>query len=92
MVNVILSWSGDTSKQVAQALYDWIPKVIQRVEPWMSNESIRSGSQWFAELSSALTEARFMIACMTPDNLSSPYIMFEAGAVAKGIGDSFVCP
>ena len=69
MVNVILSWSGDTSKQVAEALREWIPKVIQRVEPWLSTVSIRSGGVWFTELFDALKDARFMIGCMTPDNL-----------------------
>lgn len=37
-MKVFISWSGQTSHHVAQALYNWFPKVIQTIEPFLSNE------------------------------------------------------
>lgn len=87
-MRVFLSWSGDSSRQAALVLRDWIPKVIQSVAPWMSFEDIGKGKRWGGELARELDESRFGIICLTPDNLHSAWIHFEAGAVAKSIAGS----
>ena len=90
---IFISWSGPRSKFVAEALYDWIPRVIQSVNPWMSSEDIRAGDRWFIEISKKLEDSDFGIICITPENLTSPWLLFEAGALAKTITDeNFVCP
>jgi len=90
---IFISWSGPRSKFVAEALYDWIPRVIQSVNPWMSSENIRAGDRWFIEISKKLENSDFGIICITPENLTSPWLLFEAGALAKTIKDeNFVCP
>ena len=90
---IFISWSGPQSKFVAAALHDWIPRVIQSVNPWMSSENIRAGDRWFTEISKKLEITQFGIICVTPENLTSPWLLFEAGALAKTITDeNYVCP
>src|SRR5437868_1334763 len=91
-VDVMLSWSGPVSRQVALALREWLPKVIQNVQPFMSEEDIPKGAQWLAKLQDALSRAKFGIICLSPDNLGSPWLHFEAGAIWKALPESRVCP
>lgn len=80
---VFISWSKPRSRAVAEALYDWLPTVIQNIETWMSTTDIEKGSKWRQVLSGELTSANFGIICLTPENLSEPWLLFEAGALSK---------
>ena len=91
-MRVFISWSGKSSKAIAAALYDWLPNVIQDIEPWMSSESIDTGARWLGEVSSTLDESKCGILCLTPDNLDSRWLNFEAGALGKVVSTSRVCP
>lgn len=77
---------------MAEALRNWLPNVIQAVDPWMSNEDIKVGSRWFSEVSGELEASKFGIVCVTPENQHNPWIMFEAGALSKTIKQTYVCP
>lgn len=67
-MKVFISWSGDTSRQVAEALRDWLPDVIQQLEPFLSSKDIASGLKWQDEISSKLDETTFGVICLTKDN------------------------
>ncbi len=82
-MKVFISWSGERSKAVAQALRDWLPNVIQVVEPWMSEADIAKGARWGLDMARELDETRVGIICLTPENLNAPWILFEAGALSK---------
>ncbi len=90
-MKIFISWSGETSKAVAEALHGWLPSVIQAVKPWLSQRDIEKGSRWSSELTSQLANAEFGIICLTPDNLNEPWIHFEAGALSKTVDSSRVC-
>jgi hypothetical protein len=83
-MKVFLSFSGDASRNIALALRDWLPKVIQAVKPFIS-EDIGKGERWSEELADALNQAEFGIICITKYNSNMPWINFEAGAISKAI-------
>jgi hypothetical protein len=91
-MKVFVSWSGEASHDVARALKDWLPNVIQAVDVFLSSEDIAKGSQWFHELSSVLDECAFAILCLTRDNLSAPWILYEAGALGKRFEQARIAP
>lgn len=91
-MKVFISWSGQTSKNIAEIFRQWIPSVIQVVKPYYSPDDITKGTRWGTEIAKELDESKVGIICLTKDNLQSPWIMFEAGALSKNIDKSKVCP
>jgi hypothetical protein len=91
-MKIFLSWSEERSKFIAEALRNWLPNVIQVIEPWMSKEDIKSGGRWSPEIMTHLEASKFGIICLTPENQNNPWIMFESGALSKTIAQTFVCP
>lgn len=90
-MKVFISWSGEVSHKVALALHDWLPCVLNEAKPFVSSEDIRKGNRWLLDISKELATTRFGIICLTPDNLTAPWILFEAGALSKSLKDSQVC-
>jgi len=91
-MRVFISWSGELSKNIAEIFRQWIPGVIQAVKPYYSPDDITKGTRWNSEISKELDISKIGIICLTKDNLNSPWIMFEAGALSKNIDKSKVCP
>lgn len=82
-MKVFISWSGLTSRMVAQALRDWIPAVLQSAEPWLAGEDIPAGGRWLGEISRALETTDVGILCLTRDNASASWLHYEAGALSR---------
>ena len=91
-MKVFLSWSGDLSQEYAALLHDWLPTVLQTAKPYMSAEVIQTGERWSQNVASELADTNFGIVCLTPYNLGAPWIMFEAGALSKGLEKSRLAP
>ena len=91
-MKIFISWSGTRSKELATALKDWLPTVLQYVQPWMSSSDINSGDRWSNEIAKQLQETNFGILCVTKENLEAPWLLFEAGALAKSMQDGRVIP
>lgn len=91
-MKIFISWSGSLSKDVALIFKEWIPNVIQSIDPYVSSEDIEKGTRWSTDISKELEETNYGILCVTKDNVAKPWINFEAGALSKSLGESKVCP
>lgn len=91
-MKVFLSWSGDKSHKIAMTFRDWLPSVIQSIEPYVSSEDIDKGTRWSTDIAKELANSSFGILCVTKDNINAPWLNFEAGALSKTIDKSFVSP
>lgn len=90
-MKVFMSWSGGRSKAAAELLFDWTKCVIQASRPWISTRGIGRGAVWFTEINNELRDTTVGIICLTHQNKESPWILFEAGALAKGLATNKVC-
>lgn len=90
-MKVFVSWSGQRSKAVAELISDWIKCVLQASQPWISTRDIDKGAIWFSEISDQLKDTAAGIVCLTQENKNKPWILFETGALAKGLSTNRVC-
>ena len=91
-MKVFISWSGERSLALAQTLHDWIPLVLHNVEPWLSETDIEAGDRWAEVAAKELADSNFGIICVTRENVGSPWVLFEAGALAKSMQGSKLIP
>jgi hypothetical protein len=91
-MDVLISWSKGQSREMAAVFHGWLPRVVPGLKPWMSSKDIDKGKQWFGELQDFLGEATSCIICVTSENVRSPWIYYETGAVAAKKQDVLVCP
>lgn len=88
---VFISWSGDLSNKLADAVRQWLPGVLQFVKPYFTPSDIEKGTKWSSDISGELESSNIGIICLTKDNLTKPWILFEAGALSKNLENSRVC-
>jgi len=91
-VKVFISWSGNVSRAIADLLHEYLPYVVQSLKPFVSSVDIRTGARWSDVVAHELKDSEYGIVCLTPYNISKPWINFEAGALSNAIGRSYVSP
>jgi hypothetical protein len=91
-VKVFISWSGDRSQAIAEELRDWLPTIVQSLEPFISTQDVPIGGRGLNVLASQLQDCSFGILCLTQENKQGKWIHFEAGALSKVIEASRVVP
>jgi len=89
-VKVFISWSGQRSRAAAKELHEWLQLILPTIEPWMSDTDLDKGSRWAAGIGERLEEMSAGISVLTPENLTSPWLNFEAGAISKAFGEGRV--
>ena len=91
-MKIFISWSGDRSKAIAEELRDWLPTIVQSLEPFISTQDVPVGGRGLNVLASQLQDCSFGILCLTQENKQGQWIHFEAGALSKVIEASRVVP
>ncbi len=87
MLSVFLIWSGKRSHEAAKILYEWLPKVIP-CRPWICDNDIVDLT-WLNQIVDNARSANAGIACITRENYSNPWILFEAGLIIGSNGNGF---
>ena len=90
-MDIFLSWSGTRSKRIAEILEGWLPRVAPQYKPWISNR-IRAGERWSPQLMERLRKSSAGIFCVTPENLTAPWLIFEAGALSNTVDGVSIIP
>lgn len=92
-VEIFVSWSGRQAQQVAEAMCALLKELFPKhVKTWYSNADISKGTRWNVELAEALDRCSFGLICITRANRTSPWLLFEAGAIAKAVEESRIFP
>jgi hypothetical protein len=86
-MKVIICHSGALSVAVAHAVRKALRRLFPHGEPFMSDQDIEPGAIWHQRLSSVLCGTSAAIICLTRNNVSAPWLHYEAGAVATTLGD-----
>ncbi|MDG9671841.1 toll/interleukin-1 receptor domain-containing protein [Hahella sp. CR1] len=90
-MNVFISWSGEKSKAVAVLLRSWLRYVLQALDPWVSDVDIERGEVWFNAIGKKIKDSTVGVICLTKENVNKPWILFEAGALSRGLESQRVC-
>lgn len=88
---VFISWSGNLSNKLADAVSEWLPNVLQSVKPYLTSSNIEKGAKWASSISRELENSDVGIIFLTKENLEEPWILFEAGSLSKNLDNSKVC-
>jgi hypothetical protein len=90
--DIFLSWSKPASKAAAETFREYLPQLFPSVKPWMSSADIAKGTGWFASISEQLARSRACLLLITPENVGSSWLYYEAGAVAYAFQGTRVFP
>jgi hypothetical protein len=88
-MRIFISHSGERSQLLAEHVALFVKQIIQATDPWIST-GMDKGLKWLPEIAAKLDASGLGIVCLTKENLTRPWILFEAGALAKHLNDK-VC-
>src|SRR5437867_769615 len=91
-MRVFISWSGELSRHLGEAVRNWLPSALQHVKPYFTPDDIDKGAKWASEIFKELSASSVCVIILTRDNLASSWIMFEAGAISSTLDNARVCP
>src|SRR5687768_117914 len=87
--SVFNCWSGTRSEKLAEMLCAFLIRILPELDGRVHiSTQLRKGVLWFDAIMSQLERARAGVLCLNAENLRSPWVHFEAGALAKGLNAS----
>ncbi len=85
-LKVFISWAGDRANAIGKGFHDFLPDVVNAVQPFMSGMNIDKGTRWGDVLNGTLQESSCAIVCITRESINSIWVAFEAGAISRAAG------
>lgn len=79
-LSIFISWSKRCSGDIAKEIKQWIEENVAQVSVFISHE-IGAGEKWQRVIDDKLTNADMGIIVLTPENINSAWVLFEAGAI-----------
>jgi hypothetical protein len=95
MSEIFISWSKERSLAFAKTFRQLSSQVLcdrafapaSPLDPGSHvvtlSEDLPKGGSWFSSLAGLLENARAGVICITPENVASPWLLFEAGALIR---------
>ncbi len=85
-LRIFISWSGKQAETIGQGFREYLPDVVNAVDPFISGSDIDKGSRWDEVLTGNLQESPCAIVCLTPESLNAVWVAFETGAISRATG------
>jgi hypothetical protein len=82
-LKIFISWSGELAKECTKVLRVWLPKMFDHIDPWASDVDIDAGTRGLDAIQERLNDSTFGIIVVTTENMSKPWLNFEAGALSR---------
>lgn len=82
-VNIFICWSGRRGHHVANAMKAWLEERFSGAVRARVSTDIEKGAVWRDELERDLQDAQVGLLCITPEALSSSWVHYEAGVMAR---------
>jgi hypothetical protein len=84
-MTIFICWSGTRSRAIAEAVEDLLKDCGVDDKKIDRSDHIEKGTVWSDWIRDRLRDAKAGIVCLTPENVRSPWMHFEAGALAVGL-------
>jgi|HubBroStandDraft_4_1064222.scaffolds.fasta_scaffold135426_1 hypothetical protein len=85
-LRVFISWAGDQAETLGKGFRDFLPDVVNGIEPFISASDIDKGTRWSDALKQNLQESPCAIVCVTPESLKHVWVAFQTGAISRAAG------
>ena len=81
-MKIFIAWSKDASGAIGNALRDFLLQIHPSgFTPFTSKANIAYGEDWNDILEEELRRSHYGVLCVTEENLNSPWLWYEAGAL-----------
>ena len=91
-IKIFLSWSGDKSKKLANVFKTYVADILPKADFYFSPDDLKGGEKWRQSIEEGLNNNTYGIIFLTPSNLTSKWIYFEAGAISKSTKQAKILP
>lgn len=91
-IKIFLSWSGKKSQELATLFKTYVTDILPKIDFYFSPDDLKGGEKWRQSIEEGLNNNTYGIIFLTPSNLTSKWVYFEAGAISKSTKQAKILP